>query len=149
MKNVRCQVYLNHMFRGKKKKSAQVAEAHPSTVCCVFSLSRSPLPVPPSLSFVLFVSNTIRAAVDSKESTPPSSYLLSVLDLGKKKVLGLNRNAICLPTAYCFLWRPSRLILCDTTNPQSPQCLQGLVFVLGSEKNKKHNIDTQAHWPFY
>lgn len=45
---------------------------------------------------------------------------------------GLDGNAICLPTAYCFLWRPSRLVLCDTTNPQLVSA--GTRFLSGEEK---------------
>lgn len=62
--------------------------------------------------------------------------LLSVSNMGGDGggVAGLDGNAICLPTVYCFLWRPSRLILCDTTNPQLVPA--GTRFRLGQEKTK-------------
>lgn len=125
MKDVRCQVHLNHMFQGKKEKEkcAQVVEAHPY------------MPVFFSLHVSLVVSNTIRAAVNPKESTPPSSSSRVPQTWGEKKnVAGLNGNAICLPTVYCFLWRPGRLILCDTTNPQLVSA--GTHFRPGEEKTK-------------
>lgn len=124
MKDVRCQVHLNHVFQGKKDK-------------CPSGRSTSMLP---ACVFSLFGSNTIGAAENPKESGATILVLLSVPNLGGGGWLWRASTGTPSVSRLFIVFSGDPVDSYCATQRIHSLCLQGLVFVLGRKKKTKSII---------
>lgn len=134
MKDVRCQVHLNHMFQGKKKKKKKVPKwrKHIRICLCFFS---------PCVSFCV---QHNQSCSKSKGINAAVLVLLSASNVGGG---GPRRERHLSPDCLLFsLAARSTHIVRDN---KSTACVCRDSFSSWGGKNKKHNIDSYAHWPLY